>query len=290
MERLVRLATALHHAGKVGMASKDLIRVAGFEDGKDPVSQLGREFKHLRQLGWEIESFGGAGEAGRYRMTTVDNRLRVQLTPGQQAALRRAALLASRDDLAGKLGLAERPAPLPSAAPAASTVAELATVIRALADSSLLRFRYNGSARVVHPESVRTQNGTWYLHGLEDGAVQPKNFVVTRMSEVEADAPGTATRPAVTQHPQLHPMSWQIDPPVEVTLEAPHAYAADVRRWLGNPSAESASGDTTRFVYTVTHRAALRSRLYELGPRVTLVGPDEIKQELLDELAFLAGE
>lgn len=290
MERLVRLATALHHAGKVGMAAKDLARVAGFEGGADPISQLGREFRHLRQLGWEIESFGGVGENGRYRMTTVDNRLRVKLTPGQQAALRRAALLANRDDLAGKLGLADKPAAIPAAAPAASTIAELATVIRALGDSSLLRFRYNGSARVVHPESVRTQNGTWYLHGLEDGAEQPKNFVVTRMSEVEADAPGTATRPAVTQHPQLHPMSWQIDPPVEVTLEAPSEYAADVRRWLGNPSAESETGSVTTLVYTVTHRAALRSRLHELGPRVTLVGPDDVKQELIDELAFLAGE
>lgn len=286
----MRLATALHHAGKVGMAAQDLVKVAGFEDGKDPISQLGREFRHLRQLGWEIESFGGVGEAGRYRMTTVDNRLRMKLTPGQQAALRRAALLANRDDLAGKLGLAHRPAEIPSAAPAASSSAELATVIRALGDSRLLRFRYNGSARVVHPESVRIQNGTWYLHGLEDGADHPKNFVVGRMSEVSCDGPGSATRPDVAQHPQLHPMSWEIDPPVEVTLEAPSAYAADVRRWLGNPSAERETDSTTTLVYTVTHRAALRSRLYELGPRVTLVGPPDVKQELIDELAFLAGE
>lgn len=291
MERLVRLATALHHAGKVGMSASELVKVAGFEGGADPVTQLGREFRHLRKVGWEIESIGAAGEDGRYRMSTVDNRLRLKLTPAQQSALRRAALLANRDDLAERLGLASKPVEVPSAAPAATTSAELATVIRALRDSCLLRFRYNGSARVVHAESVRTQNGTWYLHGLEDGGDHPKNFVVGRMSDVTADAPGTATRPGITQHPTLHPMSWEIDPPVEVTLEAPSEYAADVRRWLGEPSAmRETSPGVTRLDYTVTHRAALRTRLYELGPRVTVVGPDDVKKELVDELAYLAGE
>src|SRR3546814_3710392 len=46
-----------------------------------------------------------------YRMVTVDNRLRVALTPAQQRALQRAVLLADRDDLVQRLGLpdSERP-------------------------------------------------------------------------------------------------------------------------------------------------------------------------------------
>jgi hypothetical protein len=39
----------------------------------------------------------------------------------------------------------------------------------------------------------------------------------------------------------------------------------------------------------VTNRAALRQRLYELGRRVVLVGPEEIRSELLDDLRELKG-
>lgn len=293
MERLVRLTVALQASGQVGMAASELVKVAGFAGGADPITQLGREFRHLRSLGWQIESFGGQGEAGRYRMTSVDNRLRLKLTLGQQAALRRAAVLANRDDLAERLGLVEKPGEIPAASPATAIEGDLATVIRALRDSCLLRFRYKGSDRVVHPESLRTLNGKWYLHGVEEGAPQGlpgKNFVVSRMDDVRADPPGTATRPDVTRHPGLHPMSWQVDPPVQVTLRAPAEHAADVRRWLGDPASERTADDETELVYVVTHRAALRSRLYELGPRVTVVGPEEIRQEILDELAFMAGE
>ena len=77
----------------------------------------------------------------------------------------------------------------------------LATVLQAVRMGSLLRFTYKGTPRVVHPESVRSQNGTWYLRGQEDGAsadadeqAPVKAFVVARMSDVTADPP--AHRPA----------------------------------------------------------------------------------------------
>jgi hypothetical protein len=50
MERLVRLAAALHRAGKRGVPATNLIEIAGF-DGVDATSQLTREFRHLRDLG-----------------------------------------------------------------------------------------------------------------------------------------------------------------------------------------------------------------------------------------------
>lgn len=290
MERLVRLTVALQASGSVGMAADDLVKVAGFAGAADPISQLTREFRHLRSLGWQIESVGGQGEAGRYRLTSVDNRLRVKLTLGQQAALRRAAVLANRDDLARRLGLADQPGDVPAASPATDIEGDLATVIRALRDRCLLRFRYKGTERAVHPESVRTANGTWYLHGQEDGQQSAKNFVVSRMDDVRADRPGTAVRPVVARHPRLHPMSWEVDPPVDVILTADEEYAADVRRWLGEPSSETTTDGTSELVYRVTHRAALRSRLYELGPRVMVVGPAAVRAEIIDELAFMAGE
>jgi predicted DNA-binding transcriptional regulator YafY len=292
MERLVRLATMLHHAGKAGVDAETLIGIAGFQGEGDPGSQLAREFRHMRNLGWQIDNIAGRGEAARYRMTGVDNRLRVKLTPGQQAALRRAVLLADREDLVERLGLPQsrKPAEVAAAVPASAQAEALPTVIRAVRTGSRLRFRYKGVDRDVHPESVRAQNAVWYLRGREEGGEVVKAFVVSRMLDVAADDPGTATRPHVDRHAALHPMSWEVDPPIEVTLRAPTDFAPDVRRWLDEPLSEHTDGDETTLVYRVTHRAALRSRIYQLGKRVSVVGPEEIRQEILDELALMAGE
>lgn len=290
MERLVRLVAVLQRAGTRGVPANNLVDIAGF-DGDDPVSQLGREFRYLRALGWQIDNIGSEGEGGIYRMISVDNRLRVKLSPEQQAALLRAVLLANRSDLVERLGLAaaDHPPEVVTAVPVGGSDA-LTVVTQALRLGCVLRFRYNGSERTVHPESVRTQNGKWYLRAHEDGSEVVKLFVVSRMSEVLAVPEQSAERLDTPRHSGLHPMTWEVDPPIEVTLRASAQYAPDVRRWLGAPTSETEADGMTELVYVVTHRAALRSRLYELGPRVTVVGPQSVRDEIIAELAYLAGE
>jgi predicted DNA-binding transcriptional regulator YafY len=166
----------------------------------------------------------------------------------------------------------------------------LSTVVRATSLRALLRFAYKGSPRTVHPESVRSQNGTWYLRGREDGSDVVKTFVVSRMSDVVAEPPGTAERPEPVRHPGLHPMTWEIDPPVEVVLRTTPEYEPDVRRWLGPPvDVEGPRDGRVVLRYRVTHRAAFRTRLYELGRRVEVVGPDEVRREVVAELRRMAG-
>lgn len=288
----MRLSTALHHAGRMGASASLLVKVAGFERGKDAISQLNREFRHLRDLGWQIDNVAPQGEEGRYVMRVVDNRLRVRLTPGQQAALFRALVLADRDDLVERLGLTaeERPPDVAAVVPTAGHDEALNAVVNAIRLRCVLHFRYSGSDRVVHPESVKTQNGKWYLRAREEGSDTVKAFVVSRMSDVRSDSPGTAAPPSTVRHTGLHPMTWEVDPPVEVTLRAPAEYAPDVRRWLNDPESAREEDGVVEMVYRVTNRAALRCRLYELGPRVELVGPPEVREEVLDELAFMAGE
>lgn len=292
MERLVRLATMLHHAGDRGVPVTNLLRAAGWEDAADGVSQLGRDFRHLAKLGWKIDNIADKGLMAIYRMTSVDNRLRVRLSPEQQAALRRAALLVNRADLADRLGLtgADKPAEVVATLQAADPGA-LDTVVRGVRRHARLRFRYKGTERVVHPESVRTYTTQWYLRGREEGSDTDKTYAVARMLDVRADAPGTAERPEVTRHAGLHPMSWQLDPPVDVTLRTAPEYADDVRRWLGNPTSVAETGEATvDLTYRVTNRAAFRARVYQLGTRVHVVGPEDVRAEILDELATMAGE
>ncbi len=298
MERLVRIAATLRERGVVGETGERLAEIAGF-DGERAMDQLKRDIRSLTEQGWQIDNLAGPGEPSRYRMRTVDNRLRVRLTPPQQRALQRAVLLADRDDLVVRLGLGD-PTGAPhrtgvvAGVPTAGHDALLATVLRAVRMGSMLRFTYKGAPRLVHPESVRSQNGTWYLRGQEDGPADGdtapvKAFVVARMSDVTADPPRTARPVRPTRHPELHPMSWEIDPPVDVTLRTSTDHQPDVRRWLGEPAAEEVAGEQVTMRYVVTNRAALRQRLYELGRRVVLVGPDEIRRELIDELHQLKG-
>lgn len=290
MERLVRLVAALHQRGARGLPATNLADIAGF-DGEDAISQLGREFRYLRDLGWQIENIGGEGNTGIYRMVTVDNRIAVRLTPEQQAALLRAAVLANRDDLVARLGLpaSERPAEYVSAVPVVGDDG-LDIVTEALRSGWVLKFRYAGSDRVVHPESVRTQNGKWYLRAHEDGGTVVKFFVVSRMSQVAVDPTRVAVRLETARHTGLHPMSWEVDPPVEVTLRTTAEYERDVLRWLGAPASRAVQGDDVDLVFHVTNRGALRARIYELGPRVHLLGPEDVRAELLSELAEMAGE
>lgn len=295
MERLVRIAAMLQAHPQTGVTGEELIGVAGFEGGKDAGSQLKRELTHLENQGWQIENIAASGEGARYRMTTVDNRLRVRLTPGQQAELRRAVLMAKRSDLVARLGLPAEAAgdELPPAAAVHDATPEaLSLVVDAVRDHQLLTFTYKGTRRTAHPESVRSQNGTWYLRAVEDadlGGSVVKAFVVSRMTAAEAGAPGSARRIPAVRHVGLHPMSWAIDPPVEVTLRAPAHYEPDVRRWLGDPEGVEVDGDDVLLRYRVTHRAALRTRLNELGDRVRIVGPPDVRAEVIAALDAARG-
>ncbi len=296
MERLVRIAAMLQAHPEHGVPAERLVRVAGFPEstGHD---QLSREIRYLERNGWRIDNIAPSGTAAVYRMRTVDNRLRVRLSLGQQAALRRAVLLADRGDLAQRLGLSDGPAAVPVAiVPDAVRDDErggLRRVVGAVRDQRLLRFGYKGTPRVVHPASVRSSNSVWYLRGVEDADLaggQVKTFVVSRMVDVEADAVGSAQALAQVRHPTLHPMTWEIDPPVEVTLRAAADYELDVRRWLGEPLAVEPDHDDVLLRYKVTHRAALLARLVELDDRVRVDGPEQVRAELIAFLAAARGE
>lgn len=290
MERLVRIAAVLRASGDVGLPGRRLAEIAGFDTDGAGMDQLARDIRHLTARGWQIENIAGQGEPSTYRMRAVDNRLRVRLSLPQLRALQRAVLLADRADLGQRLGLSDVEGggepDVVAGLPTSHHDERLDAVLRAVRLRSLLRFEYKGSQRSVHPESVRTQNGKWYLRGQEDddpdGPI--KAFVVGRMGEVEVDDPGSARRIPAPRHTGLHPMAWEIDSPIDVTLRTSPDFEPDVRRWLGPPAGVEADGKEVVMRYRVTNRAALRARLYELGRRVVLVGPEEVRRELIADL------
>ncbi|WP_370246846.1 WYL domain-containing protein [Nocardioides sp.] len=299
MARLARLLRLLHDRGRSGVSATDLIRVAGYggaaESGPD---QLSADLRNLRRSGWQIDNVAPPGADARYRLVSVDNRLRVTLTDRQRAALQRALILVERDDLAARLGVA--PASLPpgigvDVLPHRASDA-LSRCHQAVRAASRIRFVYKGTPRVVHPGSVRFQNYQWYLSGLEEGGEQVKHFIVADMHDVALDEPGTARRvPGVGRIP-LHPLRWEIDPPTTVTLTTTPEHVEDVVRWLMAPAGADDIVEVdgvVRMRYVITHLAAFRARLHILGPRVRLEGDGEgerlVREQLIADLRTMVG-
>jgi len=290
MRRLSRILAVLSNAGSVGATRDDLIAVAGYGEAA-PEDQLGKDLNHLRKQGWQIDNIAPTGHQARYRMVSGDNRLRVRLSPAQRGALQRAVILSQRTDLAKQLGVPPRelPAGVGSEVVPQETTQELSRAMQAVQLRSRIRFTYKGTRRVVRPGKVRFRNYQWYLTGVEDRDDTVKHFAVGRMSAVDLDPPHTAGPVPEVRRIELHPLLWQVDPPTEVTLRTTPDYEPDVVRWLMQPETRYATADAVAMTYVVTNRSAFRARIYVLGPRVTLLGPDEFRAELVAELRAIGG-
>ena len=70
----------------------------------------------------------------------------------------------------------------------------------------------------MHPAQVHSGPSGWYLRGREEGGDILKEFVVSRMSDVSLDTPGTAEVLDEVARPTMDPLSWREDPPTEVVL------------------------------------------------------------------------
>jgi predicted DNA-binding transcriptional regulator YafY len=291
MERLVRLITILN-SSEIGARADRLIAAVlpGEGDADAKHRALSRDIEHLNNLGWDIRNVAAAGDEGLYRMYARDNRLRVHLTPAQRGQLLRAAIAAGRQDVARHLDDDAPTARTRGVTEPGAAGHDLDLAQRAAAHRCLIHFDYRGHRRLVHPVRVHTGPSGWYLSGREDGQEVTKEFVVARMSGVTLNDPGTASPVTDVPRPSLDPLSWLQDQPTEVVLQMDPQHLPLAENLLGPPSSLTSSGPRARAAWTVTNRAVFRWRVYELGTRVRVVTPPELRREIKDELlAILQG-
>ncbi|WP_166350564.1 helix-turn-helix transcriptional regulator [Phytoactinopolyspora limicola] len=291
LERLIRILVTLDEAEPRGLSTEDLIEIAGYGSTKDPHRQLNRDVTELRKVGWDIRNTTERGVAGRYRLHARDTRLRVDLAPRHQVQLVRAALAAGATNFVDKLG-----DDLFDAEPAADAALvrtsephrpghdALDKAAYATERRCLIGFRYKHRWREVHPHLIHPGASGWYLVGHEDADPTIKRFVTDRMADVVVDQPGTATVPDDLVYEELNPITWTVDPPIEVVVETAPEHRQQVEMMLGSPLRCDDVAGSVRLTIDVTHRAAFRARLYELGTRVRVVGPDEVRAEIIAEL------
>ena len=292
IERLVRVLAILDGAGPAGATQDQLLEVAQY-GGDNPDAQrrmLNRDIAHLNDAGWDIRNVADVGTNARYVLAARDIRLRVELSPGEQAELARVGRIAGVEKFAEYVGTdVNGDGPAPGTQPHPVDF-QLTLCLEAAARRRVVQFIYKGRPRTVHPRVVEPGPSGWYLAGWEQGSGIEKRFVVDRMSRLVMDQPGTATAAQEERRGTLDPATWDVDPPVDVELETTGEFADQVKLSLRPVVGERTDGDTTVLTVRVTNRAAFRMRLYTLGARVRVLGPDDVRAEIVDELTRLAGE
>lgn len=287
MQRQLSLLTRLAQAGS-SWVNRDELAAALFPGAKKPRDAIARDRRHLANNGWTIEQRGDGAQMA-WRLVDRDPRLSTVVTPAQLEQLARAVVVSGRDP--GDLGLPEPDGTADVAAPMDDSLRVALHVeefLHARQHQCLVTMTYNGRRRELHVDDVRrTGRGRWRVTARE-GADQ-KRFRVDRCEDVHLAAPGSASAPQPLQRDN-DPLSIEEGTPLTASVRVCAEHEARVVQELGKPSGRDERDDGIHLEIPVTNRWLWRMRLYQLGERVFLLGPEELRAEVRAELAGFAGD
>lgn len=262
-QRLLDIALALTSAGRVGLTRPTLMAKVGYRDDDAGKRAMMRDLDDLRAAGLSIDNAADPGEEARYVLQPGDLRMRVEFTPAQRTALLAALAAASAH---GTVAVERQPLPV-----------DLDRVREAVRARCVMYFTYNGKARQVDPMSWQWSGHDLVVTGWERSTQMLKSFAVVRMTDLGLGAPDSAHLPADVPRPGLDPITWEVDPPLRAVLACP-GFTDDTIALVGG----EAVGDEVHA--TVTNRLIFLARVVELGSRVRLTAPDELRGELREML------
>lgn len=308
IERLVNLTAALIDAERPLTREELRERVGGYSD--DPVAfrrNFERDKDLLRQMGMpvttEVIDQDRPESALGYRIRRDDYELPDPGLDDDELAALRLATSAVQVDGADeatttalrKLAGAPGTPATGTAAPPAAGVARVetaslpggphaATVFGAVAARRRIEFTYRGQRRTVDPWRLSYRNGQWYLSGYDHGRHDARLFRLDRI-EGTVDAvgePGAFDRPADGATGPA--AAWQIGDDeartVELLVDAPQA--AWARSSLGEDAVREVNADgSVRFEVSVTNRAALRSFVLGMLEHAEILGPPDVRAEMV---------
>lgn len=307
LRRTVRLLTLLLDAGPAGLDVDSL--VAELDLRGTPESQremVKRDINHLQADGWVIDSIGRRGELGRYRLGQGDPRVRVAFRGEQLREFQRAAALAGveparvseslsstlGDDLGWQVGAED------------STAYRLSQAAHGHRFRCLLHFDYRDRRRCLSSDAVFNAQGQLYVLGREvvdtaaaQAAAAPdtalpgaeKHFRISRMRDLSLGPAGSAG-PAVDAGDLLvDPLTFVQGDPFDAVVTCDEVHRELVQAALGPPSQVRRVDSGLQLTIPVTSRRTFVTRLYRLGTRVRLDGPEELRALVRDELAAQLG-
>lgn len=285
MQRHIRLLTRLAQAAPGWVNRDELMNELdyGQASARDGIA---RDVRLLRTRGWAIDS-RGAGTQMAHRLLNQDPRLNTALNDDLIRQLSRAVTLAGHSpaDLGlPKPGGVTAPAPIETTMDVALAVED---ALHAVTHKCLLFFDYKQVPRCVHVDAVRrTGTGRWRIIAREDGV--QKVFRIDRIQELRVGAPGSAS-PAQPVVKDSDPLNIPDGEPIVAVVVTELQHEDRVVRELGPPQSRRETGGAVELSIPVINRWLWRRRLYQLGTRVRLLGPQELRDEVRQELRDFLG-
>lgn len=302
LERVTNLVTFLLHT-RQPVSQQDVVeQVPGYPTGAAARRQaFERDKRLLREEGVPLIE-----ENGRYRIRPKDYYLpELDLTPEERVALGVALAAVSISPEQGvtalrKLGGAEIGEGLRDGSdsmgprlvdlPALPSLPLLHAAIR---DRAVVGFAFRGEPRRVEPYGLLFRDGHWYLAGMDLGRDARRTFRVDRIEgRVEAEEAGSFEPPPSFEAGAALAQPWLAggEEVVNAVVTVDAVLAGKVAAELGEGTVgERRSDGSAVFAFAVTNHAAFRGWLLGLGRHAEVLGPPELRAEVMAWLSSMAG-
>lgn len=166
----------------------------------------------------------------------------------------------------------------------------------AVRDRAELGFGYRGTGRRLQPYGLLARDGHWYVVGydLEASAVRVYRLDRFDTTEVVRGEPGTFTRPEGFRASEAFPADARLVGDAgegarraHVLIDASRASVVVAQRGAGELLEQRPDGSVVLEVPCV-NRAAFRSWLFDLGAEAEVLGPQDVRHEVIGWLRSLA--
>ena len=306
LERLFNLTAALLSTSRPLTREELHERVPGYpaDDAKGSARRaFERDKEALRDMGIplaveEVERNGTLIEA--YRIPRDQYALRDPgLEADELAALHLAGAAVRLDGLRGtealwKLGGVPGEADSGAEAGALAaipTIPALVPLFVAVSERRAVTFRYRGEEREVEPHRLSFTRGHWYLDGHDRDRQARRQFRLDRLEgEVTLGPAGAFERPADMRSASIPPWRMGEEAPVEARLRIDAQLASWGVDQLGDETVTARHPDGgVEVAFTVTNREAFRSFVLGFLDHAEVLGPPELRDDLISWLDALAG-
>ena len=300
LERLINLVAALLATERPLTAEELRRRVPGYADDKVAFRRaFERDKETLRELGVPITVEPVTAldvQADGYRIPKDSYYLPDPGLADDELAALHLAASAVRIEVANgvealwKLGgevAEEGPAPAMAALPGTD---HLVPLFGAISGRRTVAFAYRGKARHVDPHRLSFRNGHWYLAGTDRDAGEARSYRLDRIEgRLAAGEPGSTQAAPPDDARSTMPPPWELggDEPVQARLLVDADQAGWAVSHLGADAvAERREDGSVVFDVAVTNRDAFRSFVLGFLDHAELLGPADLRQDLV---AWLEG-
>ena len=302
LERLTNLVATLLDTRRPLTLEEIVELVPGYPADKMSYRrQFERDKDTLRGIGIPVrlEGVDAFGPEQGYRIPPDEYYLpSLDLSPEEQAALHVAVTAVRLDggpaptDALLKLGGREGEAA--HALAALPTVPALPALFDAYRTRSSVAFTYRGTTRHVDPWGILFRRGHWYVVGHDRDRGEQRSFRVDRIDgDVDVGSPGAFDPPARLEPGALlrdEPWRYGEEEAVAARVLVDGSQAAAVVDQVGSDAVVERRGDGSVVIeLPVTNTAAFRSFVLGLLDAAEVLGPPELRAEMIDWLEAVRG-